>query len=116
MTEFNAGSDIFSMELRLHERNNTLIAKGKKLFITNGMIADFIVLYGRMDNGQLAAVVVDTEHQKLKNFSLLPNVIVVSVLSQSIISGSRSGSKWPMDLITPWNDNDDILYFLFSKY
>ncbi|MHA2183361.1 MAG: acyl-CoA dehydrogenase family protein [Promethearchaeota archaeon] len=68
MTEFNAGSDIFSMELRLHERNNKFIAKGKKLFITNGMIADFIVLYGRMDNGQLAAVVVDTEHQKLKNF------------------------------------------------
>ena len=68
MTEFNAGSDIFSMEMRLHERDNHLIAKGKKLFITNGMIADFIVLYGRLDNGQLGAVVVDTEHQKLKNF------------------------------------------------
>jgi alkylation response protein AidB-like acyl-CoA dehydrogenase len=68
MTEFNAGSDIFSMELRLHERDNKLIAKGKKLFITNGMIADFIVLYGRLDNGQLGAIVVDTEHQKLRNF------------------------------------------------
>lgn len=68
MTEFNAGSDIFSMELRLSERNDKIIAKGKKLFITNGMIADFIVLYGRLDNGQLGAVVVDTEHQKLKNF------------------------------------------------
>lgn len=68
MTEFNAGSDIFSMELRLSEGNDKIIAKGKKLFITNGMIADFIVLYGRLDNGQLGAVVVDTEHQKLKNF------------------------------------------------
>jgi len=68
MTEFNAGSDIFSMELRLYERNNKLIAKGKKLFITNGMIADFIVLYGRLDNGQLGTVIVDTEHQQLKNF------------------------------------------------
>ncbi|MFX1278630.1 MAG: acyl-CoA dehydrogenase family protein [Promethearchaeota archaeon] len=68
MTEFNAGSDIYSMELRLSETDDTIIAKGKKLFITNGMIADFIVLYGRMDNGQLGAVVVDTEHQKLKNF------------------------------------------------
>ncbi|MFW9896268.1 MAG: hypothetical protein ACFFD7_10730, partial [Candidatus Thorarchaeota archaeon] len=57
MTEFNAGSDILSMELRLHERDNNLIAKGKKLFITNGMIADYIILYGRLDNGQLAAVV-----------------------------------------------------------
>ena len=68
MTEFNAGSDIFRMELRLHEKDNKLIAKGKKLFITNGMIADYIVLYGRLNNGQLAAVVVDTEHQQLKNF------------------------------------------------
>ncbi|MFW9780967.1 MAG: acyl-CoA dehydrogenase family protein [Candidatus Heimdallarchaeota archaeon] len=68
MTEFNAGSDIFSMELRLSEKNDKIIAKGKKLFITNGMIADFIVLYGRLDNGQLGAVVVDTENQKLKNF------------------------------------------------
>ncbi|MFX1456563.1 MAG: acyl-CoA dehydrogenase family protein [Promethearchaeota archaeon] len=68
MTEFNAGSDILRMELRLHERDNNLIAKGKKLFITNGMIADYIILYGRLDNGQLAAVVVDTEHQQLKNF------------------------------------------------
>jgi len=68
MTEFNAGSDIFRMELRLHDKGNKLIAKGKKLFITNGMIADYIVVYGRLDNGQLGAVIVDTEHQKLKNF------------------------------------------------
>jgi len=68
MTEFNAGSDIFRMELRLHERDDNIIAKGKKLFITNGMIADFIALYGRLDNGQLGAIVVDTEQQQLKNF------------------------------------------------
>ncbi|MFW9821662.1 MAG: acyl-CoA dehydrogenase [Candidatus Thorarchaeota archaeon] len=68
MTEFNAGSDILSMEMRLHERDNKIIAKGKKLFITNGMIADYIIVYGRLDNGQLGAIVVDTDHQKLKNF------------------------------------------------
>ncbi|MHA1642224.1 MAG: acyl-CoA dehydrogenase family protein [Promethearchaeota archaeon] len=68
MTEFNAGSDILRMELALHERNGKIIAKGKKLFITNGMIADYIILYGRLSNGQLGAVIVDTEHQKLKNF------------------------------------------------
>ncbi|MFX0074104.1 MAG: acyl-CoA dehydrogenase family protein [Candidatus Hermodarchaeota archaeon] len=67
MTEFNAGSDIFSMELKLSEIDERIIAKGKKLFITNGMIADYIVLYGRRDNGQLGAVVVDTENQQLKN-------------------------------------------------
>ncbi|MFX1489058.1 MAG: acyl-CoA dehydrogenase family protein [Promethearchaeota archaeon] len=68
MTEFNAGSDIFSMEMKLYEKDDKIIAKGKKLFITNGMIADFIILYGRLDNGQLGAIVVDTDHQKLKNF------------------------------------------------
>jgi len=68
MTEFNAGSDIFRMELALQERDDMIVAKGKKLFITNGMIADFIVLYGRLNNGQLAAVVVDTKNQQLKNF------------------------------------------------
>ncbi|MCJ7651951.1 MAG: acyl-CoA dehydrogenase family protein, partial [Candidatus Lokiarchaeota archaeon] len=68
MTEFNAGSDIFRMELALHERDDKIIAKGKKLFITNGMIADYIILYGRLNNGQLSAIVVDTEHQQLKNF------------------------------------------------
>jgi alkylation response protein AidB-like acyl-CoA dehydrogenase len=68
MTEFNAGSDIFRMELALQEREDKIIAKGKKLFITNGMIADFIVLYGRLNNGQLAAIVVDTSSQQLKDF------------------------------------------------
>jgi len=37
MTEFNAGSDIFRMELALQERDDMIVAKGKKLFITNGM-------------------------------------------------------------------------------
>ena len=68
MTEFNAGSDIFRMELALQERDDMIVAKGKKSFITNGMIADYIVLYGRLNNGQLAAVVVDTKNQQLKNF------------------------------------------------
>jgi len=31
-------------------------------------VCDFIVLYGRLNNGQLAAVVVDTKNQQLKNF------------------------------------------------
>jgi len=68
MTEFNAGSDIFRMELRLNERDDKILIKGKKLFITNGMIADYIIVYGRLNNGQLGSAVVNTEHQQLKNF------------------------------------------------
>ena len=68
MTEFNAGSDIFRMELNLQVTDDNVIAKGKKVFITNGMIADYIILYGRINNGPLGAVIVKTENQQLKNF------------------------------------------------
>ncbi len=68
MTEFNAGSDIFRMELNLQVTDDVVIAKGKKVFITNGMIADYIILYGRINNGPLGAVIVDTQNQQLKNF------------------------------------------------
>jgi alkylation response protein AidB-like acyl-CoA dehydrogenase len=49
-------------------KDNNVIAKGKKVFITNGMIADYIILYGRIQGGGLVALIVDTEHQQLKNF------------------------------------------------
>ncbi|MHA1689127.1 MAG: acyl-CoA dehydrogenase family protein [Promethearchaeota archaeon] len=68
MTEFNAGSDISSMELNLQVQDDKIIAKGKKVFITNGMLCDYLLLYGRVNNGPIGAVIVDTEHQKLKNF------------------------------------------------
>ncbi|TFF87865.1 MAG: acyl-CoA dehydrogenase [Promethearchaeota archaeon] len=68
MTEFNAGSDIFRMELNLQVTEDKVVAKGKKVFITNGMLADYIILYGRINNGSLGAVIVDTEKQQLKNF------------------------------------------------
>jgi alkylation response protein AidB-like acyl-CoA dehydrogenase len=68
MTEFNAGSDIVRLELTLDDSGQNVIAKGKKLFITNGMIADYIILYGRLNSGRLGAIIVETEKQKLKNF------------------------------------------------
>ncbi|MBD3196309.1 MAG: hypothetical protein GF317_14720 [Candidatus Lokiarchaeota archaeon] len=68
MTEFNAGSDIFNMELRIMEEEEDVIIKGKKVFITNGLLADNIIVYGRLNNGSIGAVLVDTENQQLKNF------------------------------------------------
>jgi alkylation response protein AidB-like acyl-CoA dehydrogenase len=68
MTEFNAGSDIVRIELRLDDQGNKVIANGKKLFITNGMLAEIIILYGRLNSGRLGGIIVDTEHQQLKNF------------------------------------------------
>lgn len=68
MTEFNAGSDIFNMELKLKVKDDKIIIKGKKVFITNGLIADYIIVYGRINDGPLGAVIVDTQQQQLKNF------------------------------------------------
>ncbi len=68
MTEFNAGSDIVRIELKLDDKGNKIVANGKKLFITNGMLAENIILYGRLNSGRLGGVIVDTEHQQLKNF------------------------------------------------
>jgi acyl-CoA dehydrogenase len=68
MTEFNAGSDISSMECNLQVEEDHIVAKGKKVFITNGMICDYLVLYGRLNAGPIGAVIVDTKKQQLKNF------------------------------------------------
>ena len=68
MTEFNAGSDIVRIELNLDDQGDKVIAKGKKLFIVNGMLADNIIVYGRLNSGRLGGIIVDTEHQHLNNF------------------------------------------------
>jgi len=68
MTEFNAGSDIVRIETRLDDQGDKVIANGKKLFITNGMLAENIILYGRLNSGRLGGIIVDTEHQQLKNY------------------------------------------------
>jgi alkylation response protein AidB-like acyl-CoA dehydrogenase len=68
MTEFNAGSDIVRIELRLDDKGQKIIANGKKLFITNGMLAENIILYGRLNSGRLGGIIVDTKHQQLKDF------------------------------------------------
>jgi len=68
MTEFKSGSDIVRIELELDDKNDTVIANGKKLFITNGMLANYIILYGRLNSGRLGGIIVDTKHQQLKNY------------------------------------------------
>ena len=68
MTEFKSGSDIVRIELELNEKSDTVIVNGKKLFITNGMLANYIILYGRLNSGRLGGIIVDTEHQQLKNY------------------------------------------------
>ncbi len=68
MTEFDAGSDIARMQLRIKDEMDEVVLEGKKIFITNGPLAKYILVYGRFDNGPLGAVIVDTKDQKIENF------------------------------------------------
>ncbi|MFX0103730.1 MAG: acyl-CoA dehydrogenase family protein [Candidatus Hodarchaeota archaeon] len=68
MTEFAAGSDIKNMELSIRDNGNEYVLNGKKIFITNGPIAKYILVYGRIDNAQMAAIIVDTKEQTLEGF------------------------------------------------
>ncbi len=68
MTEFEAGSDIARMQLRIKDEVDEVVLEGKKIFITNGPIAKYILVYGRLDNGTLGAVIMDTKDQTIENF------------------------------------------------
>ncbi len=68
MTEFEAGSDIARMQLRIKDEIDEVVLEGKKIFITNGPIAKYILVYGRLDNGTLGAVILDTKDHTIENF------------------------------------------------
>jgi alkylation response protein AidB-like acyl-CoA dehydrogenase len=48
-SEPNAGSDIFSMQTRVTRNGPDYVLNGKKIFVTNGPIADLFVVYGTLD-------------------------------------------------------------------
>ena len=55
MSEPNAGSDVVSMSTRAERRGNNLFSTARKMWITNGPIADVIVVYAKTDpTGRLA--------------------------------------------------------------
>ncbi|MHB0954973.1 MAG: acyl-CoA dehydrogenase family protein [Pirellulaceae bacterium] len=48
-TESEAGSDVFSMRTRAKKEGDHYVLNGSKLFVSNGPIADMIVLYATLD-------------------------------------------------------------------
>ncbi|MBI3004286.1 MAG: acyl-CoA dehydrogenase family protein [Ignavibacteriales bacterium] len=63
-TESDIGSDVGAMRTRATKIQNGWVLRGSKQFITNGEIADFIVVFAQTDplghNKTLAAFIVDT--------------------------------------------------------
>jgi len=49
MSEPGAGSDVVSMKLRADKKGDTYILNGNKMWITNGPIADTLVVYAKTD-------------------------------------------------------------------
>ncbi|WP_310593384.1 isovaleryl-CoA dehydrogenase [Pedomonas mirosovicensis] len=49
MSEPGAGSDVVSMKLRAEKRNDRFVLNGNKMWITNGPIAETLVVYAKTD-------------------------------------------------------------------
>jgi alkylation response protein AidB-like acyl-CoA dehydrogenase len=66
MTEPDAGSDVFAMNMKARQHNSHYLLGGSKTFITNGPIADVFVVYAMTDKsrgtlGGVSAFVVEKE-------------------------------------------------------
>src|SRR5712672_3172108 len=51
MSEPGAGSDVVSMQLRAEKRGDNYILNGRKMWITNGPVAETLVVYAKTDPG-----------------------------------------------------------------
>ena len=49
MSEIGAGSDVVSMQLRAEKKGDRYILNGAKMWITNGPVADVLVVYAKTD-------------------------------------------------------------------
>src|SRR5260221_2090440 len=49
MSEPNAGSDVVSMATRAEKKGDRFIINGSKMWITNGPVADTLVVYAKTD-------------------------------------------------------------------
>jgi isovaleryl-CoA dehydrogenase len=50
MSEANSGSDVVSMNLKAEKKGNKWVLNGSKMWITNGPIADVLVVYAKTDS------------------------------------------------------------------
>lgn len=50
MSEPGAGSDVLSMRTRAEKKGNRFVLNGNKMWITNGPIADFLIVYAKTGN------------------------------------------------------------------
>lgn len=106
MTEPTHGSDASSLETRARRNSNHYILDGAKRWITNGSIADLLVLWARDEDGAVGGFILEPP---LDGFEATPmdgkaaagRPITPGSVSRASRSRSTTGSSAPARLPTP---------------
>ncbi|HEY2886474.1 MAG TPA: isovaleryl-CoA dehydrogenase [Rhizomicrobium sp.] len=70
MSETGSGSDVVSMKLRADKKGDRYVLNGTKMWITNGPIADTLVIYGKSDqNAKERGITAFIVEKTFKGFS-----------------------------------------------
>ena len=69
MSEVGSGSDVISMKTTAEEKNDIFILNGSKMWITNGPIADTIIVYAKTNkkDNSITAFIIEKD---FKGFSI----------------------------------------------
>jgi isovaleryl-CoA dehydrogenase len=71
MSEPNSGSDVTSMKLRAEKKGDRYVLNGSKMWITNGPLADTLVVYAKtnpeLDHKGITAFIIE---KNFKGFSV----------------------------------------------
>ncbi|RDD44777.1 Isovaleryl-CoA dehydrogenase, mitochondrial [Trichoplax sp. H2] len=86
MSEPNAGSDVMSLRLRAEKQGNHYVLNGTKFWITNGPVADIIIVYAKTDPAAhqhgISAFIVETK---------TPGFSIAQKLDKLGLRGSETG-------------------------
>lgn len=61
MSEPNSGSDVTSMRTNAEKKGDYYVLNGSKFWITNGPVADVVIVYAKTNNKDITAFLVDTK-------------------------------------------------------
>ena len=61
MSEVGAGSDVVSMKTTAEDKGDHYLLNGSKMWITNGPIADVIVVYAKTEKNKISAFIVEKD-------------------------------------------------------
>lgn len=67
MSETGAGSDVVSMQTKAENKGDHWVLNGRKMWITNGPIADVIIVYAKTSEKKISAFIVE---KNMEGFSV----------------------------------------------